>query len=90
LRPIAERPIAARCIPKRLVSAPAIPAARVRRPLFVVATPELLALEPRAFLVARDLILRARIHMIAAGPPRGLAVARPRSPLVQLRPRFLL
>jgi len=48
------------------------------------------ALESRALFITRDLILRARIHVIAAGPPRGFAVARPRSPFVQRRSRFLL
>jgi len=60
------------------------------RALPVVLLPELLAfLEARSFLVAGDVVLCARIHVVAARPPGGLAITRPISILVQRRARLL-
>jgi hypothetical protein len=71
------RPVSARPVTKRPLVPLSIAPVVIRWPLLVVAPPELLTLEPRAFLIAGHLILRPRILVIAAGPPAGLAVSRP-------------
>src|SRR5262245_29687286 len=89
-RAIAMRPVSARPVTKRPIVPLSIAPVVIRRPLLVVAPPELLALEPRAFLITGHLVLRPRVFMVAAGPPAGLAVPRPRSALIQRSACFLL
>jgi hypothetical protein len=57
--------------------------------MLIVAPPELPALEPRALLIARDLVFRAGIRVIATRAPCGFAIARSRSALVQRGARSL-
>ena len=56
----------------------------------VCPVPLLPRLESRALLVARDLVLRARILVIAAGPPVALAIRRTRVRRLRAAPRARL